>query len=153
MSLRDEFPSHDQSVVFSRIRYSDHEDIDRQISEFIACGGAITTVPAGATANKDAVPLFLNDSNPQDKNDYKTRIEKGKIGAKRNKADVPMFSFPERSKYAQRSKYGMNINKNNNGYFVVIGSARLASGIKTHEEAIEIRDKSRASLGMPAASY
>lgn len=144
-------PRSSETVNFSRIRHEDHADIDRQINEFIAKGGGINQVPIGASASNDK-PVLYNEFEKEKRNEFEVRMEKCKIGAKRNKADKPMFSFPERTKYSQRSKYGMNIQKNKCGYFVVIGAARFGGSL-THEEAVSLRDKTRKSLGMPAADY
>lgn len=152
MSLCDLLPQKpSETANFSRIRYKDHSDIDKQINDFLAKGGGIKEFPIGASSSNDK-PVLYNEFEKEKKNEFEIRMEKGKIGASRNKADKPMFSFPERTKYSQRSKYGMNIQKNKCGYFVVIGAARFGGSL-AHEEAKSLIDKTRKSLGMPAADY
>jgi hypothetical protein len=151
MTLRDELPSQNQSCILS-INNSAHDEINEQIEAFLKKGGQIKQYGFGATANSEAVPLIVNESNPNE-NDFKSRMKKGKIGARNNKAEKPMFAFPERSKYAKRSDYGMNIRKNGAGFSITIGGANIANGIETLEQAIITRDKARASLGMTKAEY
>jgi len=149
MSIMDLVPPRNTDANFSRINHELHAEIDEQINHFIACGGAINQVPIGASVTNDK-PVLYNEFEKDKRNEFEVRMEKGKIGAKRNKADKPMFSFPERTKYSQRSKHGMNIQKNKCGYFVVIGAARFGGSL-THEEAKALRDTTRKALGMPAA--
>lgn len=142
-------------IVFSRIKYEENEELSAEINHFIACGGAIESIPLGVTKNNKGDPVCVNEFNSCKLNEYNDRVEKGKKGALANKRSdpSPLGMFPTRSGTAKKSDYGMNIRKNKSGYFVVIGSTRFCDPNPDRNEVVPIRDKVRATLNMPPAPY
>jgi hypothetical protein len=155
MSIMDLVPPRNTDANFSRINHELHAEIDQQINNFIACGGAIKEIPLGTVKNNESAPVCINEFNACKPNEYNDRVEKGKKGALANKRSdpSPLGMFPARSGTAKKSDYGMNIRKNKSGYFVVIGSTRFCDADQDLEAIRVIRDRVRATLNMPAAPY
>ena len=148
-------PRASETANFSRIKHQESEELSKEVSNWIACGGKIEVLPLGVAKNKNGEPTCFNEFDPTKPNEYEDRKEKGKKGALANKRldPSPMGMFPERSNTAKRSDHGMNIRKNKSGYFVVIGSTRFCDPDPDRDAIVVIRDRIRATLNMPPADY
>lgn len=95
MSLCEEVPQKpSDAVVFSRIKQEEHDEIDRLTNEFIAMGGAIEQIPAGAGATtEDNRPNRNEYTGELSIAEFKARDTSRRKNHKKMKIDKPTNDF------------------------------------------------------------
>lgn len=143
MSLCDDvIPRVSETVNFSRIRYEDHDDIGRQVNEFIARGGSVKEIPSGVCA--------INESRPPLRNEYTGEVSVKEYDSRYNKQQKAVLSVQH------QSAYGENIYQYENSkfFYVKLGGRYYGARMRlTNDAARELRNKLRDEFGMPPADY
>jgi hypothetical protein len=154
MSLRDEFPSQNHSVV-TPIKYAEQAQLDADIERFLKKGGAINEIPAGYSGDPEATRFIRNEFDPEKPSEYQNRHQRALRGARAmQKNPTPIEYIESKNRQKKRSKYGQGISCSGNYFTFTIASIRYGCGEKWDQETCTImRDKTRAKLGLPKAEY
>lgn len=136
MQLRDLRPEPNQQPYMGN-KAAEHAEINAQVCQFIACGGAINQIPPGVSGEI---------AGPATK----------KMTARKQAAGGVHFDRQNHAK--MRSVHGQNILQRGKGermyYIVGIGKTQYGAGERwTKEQAIAYRDAMRNTLGLPPAEY
>lgn len=157
MTLREELKPANEPVI-SRINHDLHNDIAKQVAEFINRGGKVQHIPAGVGIDNIARIEIRNEFDNSKPGEYAERRLKASRGAgsikKGTQDPTPLAYCGVKNRAVAKNKSGhQNIHVMQSGRFnILIGSVRYGNYEKL-EDALAFRDATRVKLGLPPADY
>ena len=155
MTLREELKPREEPTM-SRIDHKLHDDIERQMAEFVSRGGRVNIIPSGVGIDNLAKLEVRNEFDNTKPGEYAERRKKAQNGANAQAAKrelTPLTVFSQKKVCTTRRQSGhQNIVNNYKSFSVVIGQHK-AGPYDTVEEAIAKRDELRILFNMHPASY
>lgn len=153
MTLREELKPREEPTM-SRIDHDLHDEIAKQVAEFVNRGGKVNVIPTGVGIDNIAKLEVRNEFDNTKSGEYTERRKKARLGAEAMKKEPTPIEYcgaKNRSKFKNKSG-NQNIRESSGFFYVTIGSIPYGKFL-TRQEAIEYRDQMRIKLNLPPADY